>query len=78
MYIIPPASATVASFGSSSISTNCISSPNTLYSISCIVAIGLSYCDFRFDGSRLTTKDTKDIVSLVSFVVIVWPLRRHG
>ena len=27
MYIMPPASATVASFGSSSISTNCMSSP---------------------------------------------------
>ena len=39
MYIMPPASATVASFGSSSISTNCRSSPTILYSISCMPAI---------------------------------------
>ena len=30
MYIMPPASATVASFGSSSTSTNCMSSPKIL------------------------------------------------
>ena len=39
MNIMPPASATVASFGSSSTSTYCMSSPKILYSISCMSAM---------------------------------------
>src|SRR5918994_124242 len=45
MYIIPPASATIASLGSSSASTNCMSSPKILYSISCIAGIADLSCE---------------------------------